>query len=278
MALSLEDLGFASGQNSTSTEQTSLANAAANNTDSNIAMNDFTATSVDSISGSTSIDVGNSSTYSMQFSGESSRFSEIKNTDQAFSWGSTDTSIITVSSGDFDTTATGQADGSALISSSIRDGYNFDDVTVTLNVTVNQPAPTTFSPFDFNISVGSNNTEVETETINNVSGLIGEDVQFALDGSGSANPDDFGSIVTASASIRITSRDSSGAQINQVSDADFTSQPADDFNRLFSATLTNLSSNTDTIDLRRQVNTTATGGGGASAQIKDTPTPQVQTI
>lgn len=99
MALSLGNLGFANGQNGGTNGQTSLANAAIDNTDSNIAMNDFTATSVDSIDGFNTIDVAETNFYEVQFSGDSSRFDVIADRDRNFAWSSEDTNVLSVDLG-----------------------------------------------------------------------------------------------------------------------------------------------------------------------------------
>jgi hypothetical protein len=85
-------------------------------------MLDFTASNTDGISGISVLEVQNGKQYEQLFTGESSRFSVIKNTDQAFNWSVP--SSVNLSGADFTVEATASSVESVNISSDFHDKYN----------------------------------------------------------------------------------------------------------------------------------------------------------
>jgi hypothetical protein len=213
----LTGLGFATGQNSDTSSETSLNSA---DSGDDISMLDFTVSDTDGVSGPSIIGVGNTGTVTQNFTGESSRFSVIKGVDQNFTWSSSDTSILTVGSGDFTVTATAQDNESTTVSSDFHDRYNTvssqnggstnviagncNFAGSSLFTTFNSVTPTTFPEIRAEVSINNNtygedgsldasNFEVcerfETQNIKNVNFSTGSgskiDVLVTFDASGS---------------------------------------------------------------------------------------------
>ena len=147
----LGDLGFAVGNNGSTGQQTSLDNCAAGD-QTEVRMSEFTVNSIDTISGSSSVEVNTSETYEQTFSVEGSKFSKIKTLNQNFTW-NTDDSALSVSSGDYDTTATGQSEKSGVTLTCVfNDEYNtpFNSE----NKTVDVVPQLVVSSFNYSVSAG----------------------------------------------------------------------------------------------------------------------------
>lgn len=152
----LTGLGFATGQNSDASSQSSLTDAASGSTPSDVKMTEFIVDNTDGVSGpSSDIFKNDSVSFEQQFLGEGARFGSIKNTEQNFSWSSGDSSVISIDAAQ-DFTAEGTAAGvgsSICVSGSFDDKYN-----TTSSVNVGQDCndvlgcdftgPSLFSNFD----------------------------------------------------------------------------------------------------------------------------------